>query len=49
MFTRTINIDKQVQSSNQNLKVGEFFELIKTRNQDKIKEYFLIQIIKYGN
>ena len=40
MFTRTINIDKQVQSSNQNLKVGEFFELIKTRNQDKIKEYF---------
>ena len=40
MYSRASNVDIQTRSTNQNLKVGEFFEFVKTRNQDKIKEYF---------
>ena len=32
--------DIKTHSSNLNLNIGEFFDLVKTKNQDKIKEYF---------
>ena len=40
MFSRTSNLDIQTRSTNQNLKIGELFEYVKSRNQDKIKDYF---------
>ena len=40
MFTRSSNAEVKTNFANQNVKIGELFEYIQNKNQDKIREYF---------
>ena len=40
MFTRSSNAEAQTKLANQNVKIGELFEYIQSKNQEKIREYF---------
>ena len=40
MFTRSSYAEAQTKLANQNIKIGELFEYIQSKNQEKIREYF---------
>ena len=40
MFTRASNAEVKTNFLNQNVKIGQLFEYIQNKNQDKIIEYF---------